>query len=68
MTQSKGFHKDMIRHISLKYFWKIHPKHYMTLLRPLRHKICFLKRGKVVKRQRKNTCHQIVSETVWIVN
>ena len=37
MTQKnpgKGFHKDMIRHISLKYFWKFHPKHHVTFLGP----------------------------------
>ena len=71
MTQkdpSKGFHKDMTRHISLKQFWKIHPKHHVTFLGPWSHKTSFLKRDKVVKIKPKNTCHQIVSETVWIVN
>ena len=37
MTQKdpdKGFHKDMIRHISLKYFWNIHPKNHVTFLGP----------------------------------
>ena len=43
------------------------PIHIM-ILRPRRPKICFLKRGKVVKLQPKNTCYQIVSETLWIVN
>ena len=28
----------------------------------------FSRTGKVVKLQLKNTCHQIVSEIVWIVN
>ena len=71
MTQKdphKGFHKDVIRYISLKQFWKINPKHHVAFLRPWRHKTCFLKRGKVVKLQPKYTCHHIVSQTVWIVN
>ena len=71
MTQKnpeKGFHKHIIRYISLKQFWKIHLKQHVTFLGPWRHKIFFLKRRKAVKLQAKKTCHQIVSQTVWIVN
>ena len=50
------------------YLTKIHPKHHVIFLGPWRHKTCFLKRGKVVRLQPKNTGHQIVNETVWIVN
>ena len=68
MTQKdpyKGFHKDMKQ---LKQFWKIHLKYQVTFLGPWRHKTYFLKRGKAVKLQAKNTCHQIISQAFWIVN
>ena len=66
---SKGFHKDMIRH---NYLTKIVLENSSQASRDIPWTMTsqnmFLKRGKVVKLQPKNTCHQIVSETVWIVN
>ena len=71
MTQkdpSKEFHKDMIRHLT-----KIVLENSSQVTRDIpwtmtSQNLFFFKRGKFIEHQPKNICHQIVSETVWIVN